>query len=286
MDRKQPVGATILDAFAQSKTGRPEDCEDVIHISEHFIAVIDGATSKTQDRWDGKTSGRQAADIIDAALHQMPRHCAARQAADRLTSAIDAFYAKHHATADVAARPERRITASVVIISLFRQEIWSIGDCQFMLDDQAFSVSKKVDQTVEAARAFFLEAEILAGHATIEELLIHDTGRVFIQPLLERQQRFQNNPQAGTFYYAAVDGFPIPDDGVSVVSIPDAVTHIVLASDGYPFLRPHLSESERLLADLLQRDPLLFREFKSTKGLVAGNVSFDDRAYVKAQRRR
>ena len=35
--------------------------------------------------------------------------------------------------------------------------------------------------------------------------------------------------------------------------------------------------------DLLQRDPLLFRDYKSTKGLVAGNVSFDDRAYVKVQ---
>ena len=285
MDRKQPVGATITDAFVQSKTGSPEDCEDVIHISEHFIAVIDGATSKTQDRWDGKTSGRQAAEIIDAALHQMPSQCDARQAADRLTSAIDAFYAKHGAAADMAASPERRITASVVILSLCRREIWSIGDCQYMLDDQGVSVSKKVDQTVEDARAFYLEAELLAGHTTIEELLIHDSGRDFIQPLLERQQRFQNHPQAGAFYYAAVDGFPIPDDGVVVAPIPDAVTHVVLASDGYPFLRPHLAESERLLADLLQRDPLLFREFKSTKGLVAGNVSFDDRAYVKARLR-
>jgi len=285
MNRKQPVGATITDAFVQSKTGRPEDCEDAIHISEHFIAVIDGATSKTQDRWDGKTSGRQAADIIDAALHQMPSQCDARQAANRLTSAIDAFYAKHDAAADMAARPERRLTASVVILSLVRQEIWSIGDCQYMLDDQGVSVSKKVDQTVEDARAFYLEAELLAEHVTIEDLLMHDTGRDFIQPLLERQQQFQNNPQAGAFYYAAVDGFPIPDDGVVVTPIPDAVTHVVLASDGYPFLRPRLAESERLLADLLQRDPLLFRAFKSTKGLVAGNVSFDHRAYVKARLR-
>ncbi len=82
-------------------------------------------------------------------------------------------------------------------------------------------------------------------------------------------------------YYAAIDGFSIPDDGVVVEPIPDDVTQIVLASDGYPFLRQSLTESEQCLADLLQRDPLLFRDYKSTKGLVAGNASFDDRAYVK-----
>ena len=41
-----PLGATILESYVQSKTGNEADCEDVIHISEHFIAVIDGATSK------------------------------------------------------------------------------------------------------------------------------------------------------------------------------------------------------------------------------------------------
>lgn len=84
-------------------------------------------------------------------------------------------------------------------------------------------------------------------------------------------------------YYAAVDGFPIPDSGIVVEPIPNETTSVALASDGYPFLQPSLSDAEVRLADLLQRDPLLFRAYKATKGLVAGNVSFDDRAYVKVQ---
>jgi glycerophosphoryl diester phosphodiesterase len=283
MEKCPSIRASVVESFLQSKTGPPEDGEDVIHLSEHFIAVIDGATSKTRDRWDGKTGGRKAAEIIDATFHQMPPDCTARQAADQLTSAIRAFYVENGFATQVEAYPERRITASVVAISLAQHEIWSIGDCQFMLDDNLFSVVKKVDQVVEEVRAFFLESEILAGQTTVEGLLVHDPGREFIIPLLERQYRFQNNPNAGSFYYAAVDGFPIPDDGIVAEQIPDDVTHIVLASDGYPFLRPSLAESEQLLADLLQRDPLLFRDYKSTKGLVAGNVSFDDRAYVKVQ---
>jgi glycerophosphoryl diester phosphodiesterase len=84
-------------------------------------------------------------------------------------------------------------------------------------------------------------------------------------------------------YYAAIDGFAIPADGITVQKIPHTITTVVLASDGYPFLRASLVESEHALADLLQRDPLLFQAYKSTKGLVRGNMSFDDRAYVKVQ---
>jgi glycerophosphoryl diester phosphodiesterase len=283
MEKCPSISARVVESFLQSKNGQPEDCEDVIHISDHFIAVIDGATSKTPDRWDGKTGGRQAADIIDATFYHMPPGCNARQATDQLTSAIRAFYVENSFIEQVKVQPERRLTASVVAISLTQREIWSIGDCQFMLQDSLFSTRKKVDQVVEEARAFFLESEIIDEQITVEDLLSNDTGREFIMPFLERQHRFQNNPNAGSFYYAAVDGFPIPDDGIVVKPIPEDVTHIVLASDGYPFLRSSLAASEQLLADLLQRDPLLFRDYKSTKGLVAGNVSFDDRAYVNVQ---
>jgi glycerophosphoryl diester phosphodiesterase len=283
MDRTSPIGITILESNLQAKTGHQEDCEDMIHISDHFIAVIDGATSKTNDRWNGKTGGRRAAEIIDATLHQMPPDCTARQAADLMTSAIRAFYNDHNFAMQAATNPERRITASMVAVSLLQREIWSIGDCQFMLEDKLFAVKKKVDEVTEEARAFFLESEMMAKQVSIEDLLKNDTGRDFIKPFLERQHRFQNDPAAGSLYYAAVDGFPIPDNGVVVERIPHDVTQLVLASDGYPFLRQSLAESEQLLADLLQRDPLLFREYKSTKGLVAGNISFDDRAYVKVK---
>ncbi|GCE09255.1 hypothetical protein KDAU_65840 [Dictyobacter aurantiacus] len=42
-----------------------------------------------------------------------------------------------------------------------------------------------------------------------------------------------------------------------------------------------LEASELALQEVLQEDPLLFRKYKTTKGLQRGNVSFDDRAYIK-----
>ena len=56
---------------------------------------------------------------------------------------------------------------------------------------------------------------------------------------------------------------------------------IVLASDGYPFLKPTLANSEAALAHLIATDPQCVRYFIATKGLVSGNRSFDDRTYIR-----
>jgi glycerophosphoryl diester phosphodiesterase len=283
MTKLSPFSTAIVETYLQSKTGKPQDCEDRIHISEHFIAVIDGATANTNDRWDTQTGGQKSAEIIDATLHHLPHDCTARQAADLMTENIRAFYIEKDILDEVTSHPERRITSSVVVFSLAKEEIWSIGDCQFLLDQTVFSPKKKVDAVTEEARAFFIQSELMTHHMSIETLQERDVGREFIMPLLKRQARFQNNPRAGDLYYAAIDGFAIPADGITVQKIPHTITTVVLASDGYPFLRASLVESEHALADLLQRDPLLFQAYKSTKGLVRGNMSFDDRAYVKVQ---
>ena len=81
--------------------------------------------------------------------------------------------------------------------------------------------------------------------------------------------------------YAVIDGFPIYREGVKVVSLEKDSQEIVLASDGYPFLKPSLAESEAALEHLIAHDPQCIHEFIATKGLVAGNKSFDDRTYVR-----
>ena len=89
--------------------------------------------------------------------------------------------------------------------------------------------------------------------------------------------------------YAVIDGFPVYMEGVKVVSLvsvleasPDVHGHeIVLASDGYPFLKSTLADSEAELAHLIATDPQCIHDFIATKGLVVGNLSFDDRTYVR-----
>ena len=56
---------------------------------------------------------------------------------------------------------------------------------------------------------------------------------------------------------------------------------VILASDGYPQLAQTLAESESKLQDTIDKDPLLINLYKSTKGIVPGNVSYDDRTYIR-----
>src|SRR5579884_2688025 len=118
-----------------AKTGNDEECEDALYIGPSFVAVIDGATSKTERRWDGKTGGRIAAELVKAAFDQLSPAATARQAVDAFTLAIKDLYERHGALHEVQAEPVQRAVACFVAISLLRREVWLVGDCQCRLDN-------------------------------------------------------------------------------------------------------------------------------------------------------
>lgn len=263
-----------------AKTGRDEDCEDAIYIGPNFVAVIDGATSKTERRWDGETGGRVAARIIGETFDQIPYDATIHQAVEILTSAIRNFYVQHEAIETIQADPVERVIAVFAAVSLWRREVWFVGDCQCMLNQECITNTKDGDKISADARSLFLEAEIAHGK-TIAELMRHDTGRDFILPLLQQQMIFQNKPSTGQYWFAVIDGFDVPAEGLHTVTLSEDIETLILASDGYPYLKTSLKETEETLQEILHDDPLLFRKYKSTKGLTEGNVSYDDRAYVK-----
>jgi hypothetical protein len=262
------------------KTGNDEECEDAIYIGSSFVAVIDGATSKTERRWDGKTGGRIAAVTLKEAFAQIPSDATAREAVDILTGAIKDLYEHYQVLETVQTDPVQRATACFVAVSFARKEVWFVGDCQCLLNQELVLNEKKIDTITANARSMFLEAEIAQGK-TIEELLQHDTGRAFILPLLERQMLFQNNPAAGQYWFSIIDGFAVSNEGIRIHPLPADIQTLVLASDGYPSLKGTLEASEKALQEILSDDPLLFRMYKTTKGMSLDTVSFDDRAYVK-----
>lgn len=278
----QPAQANyvIEEQALVAKTGHPEENEDFIHISPDFVAVIDGVTAKTNRRWDGKTGGQVCAQIIDRVLSELPGNVSANEAIDAITAAIKAFYESQNVLELVQEDPSQRVTACLVIASFQRKEIWFVGDCQCKLDDRLILNTKPVDTITAEARAMFLETELQKG-VTVEELRQNDAGRAFILPLLKQQQLFQNNPAAGPYWYAVVDGFPVPDGGIRIEPILETTRTIILASDGYPALKNTLAASEKELQHILESDPLLFRAYKATKGVQEGYVSYDDRAYIK-----
>ena len=170
--------------------------------------------------------------------------------------------------------PEERITASAVVFSRRRREIWMVGDCQCLLNGQLYENPKPYEDKLAQMRAERVR-QLLAEGRTPESILACDEARQAIIPAMLQEMKNQN------VSYAVIDGFRIPEHLVPVIPLDFRPWDIVLASDGYPRLFPTLAESEEWLRKQRDSDPLNIGEFKATKGFAPGNLSFDDRTYIR-----
>lgn len=278
----------IIEEFIEGKHPDQSRCEDMIYKGERFIAVVDGATSKDKRTFDGKTSGRVAAEIVCQALSDIERVRSELNTpfdiCDNIRKAFVPFYAKHDI--DYINEPTKRAIASVVIYDSRNRKLFFVGDCQAQLvlvgEDAPLTLTneKEIDYITSRARSLYIETLIKSGQATEEALIEQDLGREFIEPLLKHQMVFQNTE--GLYAYECFDGTPVPLNRIKIVDL-DKVSNldkIILASDGYPIVRQTLEATERELHGLLKEDPLCYKKNFGAKGLVKGNYSFDDRSYI------
>ena len=274
----------------------PEACEDGMVVTDDFIAVIDGSTSKTPKHLNpDMKNGRYAMMLISEYIWEELK---ADASVDDFCQGVTAYiYNKVYEKLGVEERlkehPEERLTASAILYSRTRNEVWMVGDCQAIIDGKLYENGKPYEQEIARKRVELIEQGLSPAEA-----------RKQIEPLLiEAMLSGQNQT------YTVIDGFPIYREGVKVVSvsdsssvqdsvpasdsvpcsdsasasdtIPSSSSEIVLASDGYPFLKPTLAASEAALAEQIANDPQNIRSFIATKGIVEGNKSFDDRTYIR-----
>ncbi|MCD8318419.1 MAG: hypothetical protein LUC45_06115 [Paraprevotella sp.] len=269
----------VIESFQRAKV-RDGMCEDGIVTTDDFAAVIDGSTSKGTLRFGKKTSGRMAMELLCEELTSLPAECSVVQAVSQLTSCLRQYYQQHDLYEEAVRYGENRLTASTVIYSRHRREVWMIGDCLCRFNGQTYENPKAVDRILSGIRADILRYLLQKGHS-ISDLQHSAWGRKWIFPYLKDQCSFQNATDAGPFCYTVLDGFPVDMKRIRLLSVPMDSADLVLASDGYPVLADTWTESERILADLLERDPLCIYKNPSTKGLIDGNISFDDRTYLR-----
>lgn len=263
----------------------PESCEDGLVVTADFIAVIDGSTSKTPHHLSpDMKNGRYAMVLISEYIqHELKPESTVEDFCEGVTSYIyNKVYRQQGIEEQMQAHPEERLTASAILYSKAKNEVWMVGDCQAIIDGKLYENNKPFEDIVARRRVELIRQGFTPQEArkTIEPLLI--------QAMLEGQNKT----------YTVIDGFSIYQKGVKVVSLnapqknvetdvadslPLPTKEIVLASDGYPFLKPTLTESEEALAHLLAYDPQCTHEFIATKGIVVGNKSFDDRTYIRFQ---
>lgn len=270
-----PRRIDVIERFLCGKRGDAQGGEDRIVVTDDFAAVIDGATSAGY-RFSGKGLGAYAADVVANTLEALDAEVTADEFVGEATRRIASFIRARKLPVGGAINP----AASAAVYSRRHHEVWFVGDCQARVGEQVYRFDKTIDRVLSDVRALVLELERAAGtpDAVLQET---DPGRVFIQPLLERQAELQNRRAGGAFDYHALDGSHVPSRGIVVASLSSADREVVLGTDGYPALLPTLEATEEALAAGLEADPLCEADLRSTKGLRPDQVSFDDRAYLR-----
>ena len=268
------IQVDIMKIIESSIIGKksPEACEDGMVITDDFIAVIDGSTSKTPKHLNpDMKNGRYAMMLISEYIREELK---ADASVDDFCQGVTAYiYNKVYEKLGVEERlkehPEERLTASAILYSRTRNEVWMVGDCQAIIDGKLYENGKPYEQEIARKRVELIEQGLSPAEA-----------RKQIEPLLiEAMLSGQNQT------YTVIDGFPIYREGVKVVALKtkpvSSPNEVVLASDGYPFLKPTLAASEAALAEQIANDPQNIHSFIATKGIVEGNKSFDDRTYIR-----
>lgn len=254
--------------------------EDAVVVTSAFAAIIDGATPKTAYRYpSGETPGHMAARLLGDAIAQLSSDATAAEATRFLTQAL-------HQPSDIV--PANRPTASCIVYSDARREVWMLGDCHLLAlrdDGSSFYIDnpKSIDQILASWRRSVIVSALGRQLMTEEQVLADDPGRRIIQHFITRQVRYQNRADGHSLAYCMLDGQPVPEALIRIVPIPSDVSQLVLASDGYPVLHPTLAATEATLSQQLAADPLCIASLLGTKGLRPGSQSYDDRTYLRIQ---
>ncbi len=259
----------IIERFIEGKSKNELLCEDALVVTENFIAVIDGVTGKTNRKFNGLSGGKAAALKVCECVEKFSADIDCYTAIEKITESVKSLYEENESVGVAA--------AGAIIFSKAKNEIWSVGDCRCIINGELFSHEKEIDVLLSDVRSLVLQSEKRKGR-TLEELKENDLGREFILPLLRCQHIFAN--AEGEFSYGVFNGDKIPEDKITIYKVKDG-DEIVLASDGYPYLERTLKESEARLSEEIKSNPLCDGDFRSTKGLVEGNFSFDDRTYIR-----
>lgn len=268
----------IIEQFTEGKAGPGDLNDDFISVSDNFIAVIDGATSRAGHTLKGLPNGQFASRTVAAGLQTLDKDISARDAVNELTRIL-------LSEAESAAAAEKKVlrevwdfpAAALLVYSAARKEIWRVADSTFVLDGAPHYVTFPQEKTWCELRRAYLCAQIARGKNETE-LRDHDPTWELLTPLIAECKVFANYD--GPYGYGVINGTKVPDCHVQVHSAGDA-KEIIFASDGYPDVEPTLADTERKLNTILRDDPLMYKIHPQVKGVKKGHVSFDDRSYIR-----
>ena len=145
-----------------------EACEDGMVVTDDFIAVIDGSTSKTPKHLNpDMKNGRYAMMLISEYIREELK---ADASVDDFCQGVTAYiYNKVYEKLGVEERlkehPEERLTASAILYSRTRNEVWMVGDCQAIIDGKLYENGKPYEEKIAQKRVELIEQGLSPAEA-------------------------------------------------------------------------------------------------------------------------
>lgn len=255
----------LIEQFSLSKFGTEQPSEDRLVFADHIVAVVDGASSHPRH----PASAFQK--LLDDAAGCIARIGPATSLVE-VTATLSRLFHDHGISP-----AEGGLFFS--IYNGHKSEIWSLGDCQAIVDGKLMMAPVPSEALVTAARKSFLVAAHTMAVDTAMETAVATAERMLMTVLLQLQKRLANQDQHQVGY-GVINGCPVPSRFFRVKAVGRS-SEIVLATDGYPRLEGSLAASEAHLQRLLTIDRHCIQENAGPKGCGDDQISYDDRAYIR-----
>ncbi len=264
----------IIEKFAHGKIADNSYTEDRLVIGDNIFGVIDGSRGPGYMKTDMIQTALDAAVNIICAFEKKSHTLNPRDLIDELTNVL-AHTKQDHQLSDL------RYTGGfhLALFHSAKREMWRVGDCQFRFAERTYTNELEVESIGARQRAVFINAMMMRG-MTVEEIMVSDayaaSFSTFFAPLLDFANRVDH-----PLGYGVINGISVPDLFIEVTPIPQEIDEIILSSDGYPILLDNLTLTEQALSGILSRDPLCIGENCTSKGMMPGQCSFDDRTFLR-----
>lgn len=266
----EELSPLCMRVIRQEMKGKTKDyslCEDAVFAGKRYVAVIDGVTSKGKYRYQGKTFGKRASEVLVKAFEALETEneyeiSEETQVLEFLNNALKSEMDSQNCELSQA----DYLRAAVIYFDSKKRIVVSYGDCNCRIGSDNYYHNKKIDDINAEKRAKILE-QCLSKGMDINDLRKDDPGRAGILKDMINNFCYENSSAENG--YPVLNGHSINKDLMIVHKVYEA-QRVVLCSDGYPEICDTYEKSEEKLREIIEKDPLLIGDYKSTKGVAIG----------------
>lgn len=266
----------IIEKKIVGKYGDMSKCEDMIVVTSQYLAVMDGATAKSDNKFNNVSPGKaivaSLSDFFDTSVSGIYGQELVSYMSDYVKEKLLCPNGYCYPSIDSP-------SASIAVYSIKDRVITVVGDISIMIDGELNRHYTKFDKCMSEVRSIVNWLMMEKGDDIIGDSGV-DAGREYIKQILGLQYLFRNKDSNNPWSYGNIDGFAVPSRFIKEYHVQEN-QEIVICTDGYPIVENNLRKSEAALQRSLKDDPLQTFVNMDTKGKFPGQLSYDDRAYVR-----